>query len=160
MVIRKGFDKTVEQNDIVQFSIYPFRNPISTAQREGFLITVIDANEGEVTEGGATLQITEGAKVMSDSVEIKVHENADSRSSNYLINELVMYKLEVQLPVGLEPGCQVEIILPEELEFGPTLQTVSTGFMFGTPAKRMFSPMPENHSIFMRDVCDTWLSNN
>lgn len=112
-------------SDII-FLVGPILNPISTAPMTGFTLRTLSSNLGNIASGFGSLEVTTEAVISSseDTVSLSVTETLINENSNFLI--------EVDLPVPLNKGCQIDLFIPKPLSIGPDLATVTIGGLFGS----------------------------
>ena len=76
-----------------------------------------------------------------------------------LIYEQSDFLLELQLPVPLEEGCQIELTIPAPLEIGPELTAIDVGGQFGSVREASITFDASLNIIKIRNACLSYRQN-
>ena len=92
----------------------------------GFKLLTLDSKLGSIAEGFGSLQVLEPAIVASDA------DTVNLEASETLINKASNFLLEIDLPLPLNAGCEIEVFIPKPLVIGPETTRVIIGGLFGS----------------------------
>ena len=90
-------------------------------------------------------------------------ENDDKKVSlttnEQLINKPSNFLIEVEVPLPLNAGCQIDITLPETLRLGAEMDRVIIGGMFGSVRDADISLDASRNLIHIDNACRTYRQN-
>ena len=146
----------IESGSQISFKVGPILNPISAAPVSGFKIETVSSNQGKIGNiavGYGTLSVSEPAEVSNfgDKVSLIATERLINQNSDFL--------LEIELPLPLNEGCQVDLYIPRPLFIGPDLTSVKIGGMFGSKRQAFFSLDTTRNLIKIDQACMNYRSN-
>ena len=101
----------MNSQDGVSVRIYGFRNPIDTGLYTGFTVTSMIKEDGvfyPIDTGVGSLQVSEYASVFQGHLEV---EDPQKETAG-MIQQSDDMKLTFYLPVPLDEGCQLTVVLP------------------------------------------------
>ena len=148
----------------MSFTVEGFKNPIEASYVSGFkLQTAILYGEDfyVVDEDEASLTVAEYATLSSPTVTV-IDEDSESAG---MIQEMNDMQLDFFLPVPLNAGCKVRIVLPPQYSV-ETVETVLTKNAFGSMQTFNEFPLgnlskdPSLRTLSLRDACPGYIEND
>ena len=136
----------------IVFSTTGFRNPISTALKDGFTVRTKAGDGGDVDTISASVQVTTAADITTGTIS-----SIDTR----IVQTLTTMRLVFPSPVPLDAGCLFSITFPTDLELTNTSLTQVRGVgLFGPSKNLTFSIDAANNQLNFTDGCSTYISPN
>ena len=140
----------LEANENIVFSTTGFRNPISTAVKDGFTIRTIASDGGTVDTLDTSLQVTRPADITSGTIS-----SIDTR----VVQTFTTMRLVFPSPVPLDAGCIFHITFPSDLALSTTNLTQIKGVgLFGPSKNLTFSINTTSRQISFTNGCSTYIS--
>ena len=134
----------------IVFSTTGFRNPISTALKDGFTVRTKAGDGGDVDTISASVQVTTAADITTGTIS-----SIDTR----IVQNFTTMRLVFPSPVPLDAGCLFYITFPTDLELTTTNLTQVRGVgLFGPSKNLTFSINTTNNQLTFTDGCSTYIS--
>ena len=162
LVIKDGASFDIGPNADIQVLITGFTNPIDTSLFTGFSVRSLVKELNvfyPIDVGYGSLQITDYALI--SGAKLEVVDLGDSTAG--MIQQSDEMKLSFILPVPLNEGCKVTVVLPSQYSVS-TIEEVKTFLAFGASREytlaqgTLFIDSQENS--FMIEPCDGYKDNN
>ena len=137
----------------IVFSTTGFRNPISTALKDGFTVRTKAGDGGDVDTISASVQVTTAADITSGTIS-----SIDTR----IVQTLTTMRLVFPSPVPLDAGCIFNITFPIDLQLTTTNPTQVRGVGLFGPSKNLtfFLNPADNQQLIFTNGCSTYISPN
>ena len=134
----------------IVFEVSGFRNPISTAEKDGFSIQTLAGDSGTVDTGTSSVQVSTAASITSGTIS-----SIDTRT----IQTFTSMRLVFPSPVPLDAGCIFYIQFPDDLELTNTNLTTLRGVGLFGPAKSLdYSLDTSTNTVTITNGCDDYIS--
>ena len=102
---------------------------------------------GYIATGIGALTVSEPAVVAADAKTVTL------TASETLINKVSNFQLEIELPLPLNAGCQIEVYVPKPLFIGSDLSKVVLSGMFGQFRDAPITLDADQNLIKVDDAC-------